>query len=235
MGSIKNWQSTSGHLFKTFLWSWSSSYSSHVIWSFRRLAYGSAHSVNCLRLSDEMIRIAVGFRLGQLTCEQHICSCGKEVDARGLHGLSCRRSTTRQQCHADFNDIIWRAIKRAQIPVAKEQVGYRWEMPRRCWSCGKPLAWDVTVPDTFAESYLKQTSILTGRRCKQSHKTQTYEVHNHNFYTHICTNCKIETSGMWNNKAIEIVQEIGKRNSKAINDPNETMYLFQRLSVSTEG
>ena len=59
-----------------------------------------------LRLSDEMIRIAVGFRLGLRTCEPHTCLCGKEVNARDLHGLSCRRSSARQQRHAEINDII---------------------------------------------------------------------------------------------------------------------------------
>ena len=58
--------------------------------------------------SAEMIRIAVGYRLGLWTCEPHTCSCGKDVDARGLHGLSCRRSSARQQQHARLNDVIWR-------------------------------------------------------------------------------------------------------------------------------
>ena len=48
------------------------------------------------------------------------CVCGKAVDARGLHGLSCRRSAPRQQRHSHLNDILWRAIKRAQMPAVKE-------------------------------------------------------------------------------------------------------------------
>jgi len=43
-----------------------------------------------LRLSDEAIRIAVAHRLGCKACEPHACVC--PVDARGLHGLSCRKS-----------------------------------------------------------------------------------------------------------------------------------------------
>ena len=35
-----------------------------------------------LRLSDEAIRVAVGFRLGCITCKPHICICGAMVDAR---------------------------------------------------------------------------------------------------------------------------------------------------------
>ena len=73
-----------------------------------------------LRLSDEKIRISVAFKLGFRTCELHTCPCGNELNARDQHGLSCRRSSARQQQHAELNDIIWRSIKRAQIPVSKE-------------------------------------------------------------------------------------------------------------------
>ena len=44
------------------------------------------------------------------------------MDSRGLHGLSCRKSGPRQQRHSQLNDIIWRALKRAQIPAAKEPI-----------------------------------------------------------------------------------------------------------------
>ena len=39
----------------------------------------------------------------------------------GLHGLSCRRSAPRQQRHSHLNDILWRAIKQAQMPAVKCQ------------------------------------------------------------------------------------------------------------------
>ena len=45
-----------------------------------------------LRLSDEAIRVAVAHRLGCKACELHTCVCGKPVDVRGLHGLSCHKS-----------------------------------------------------------------------------------------------------------------------------------------------
>ena len=52
-----------------------------------------------LRLSDEAIRVAIGLRLGLSLCEPHPCPCGSFVDARGLHGLSCKRSTGRSTRH----------------------------------------------------------------------------------------------------------------------------------------
>jgi len=75
-----------------------------------------------LRLSDEAIRIAVAHRLGCKACEPHTCVCGKPVDARGLYGLSYRKSAPRQQRHSHMNNISWRAIKRAQVPAVKEPV-----------------------------------------------------------------------------------------------------------------
>ena len=59
-----------------------------------------------LKLTDEKIRISVAQRLGVRTCSPHTCICDKLVDARGLRGLSCRKSTSRHQRHAMLNDII---------------------------------------------------------------------------------------------------------------------------------
>ena len=76
-----------------------------------------------LRLSDEAIRVAVGLRLELNICEPHTRHCGVNVDARGLHGLACKRSAGRSTRHQQLNDLIWRALKRADIPSTKEPTG----------------------------------------------------------------------------------------------------------------
>ena len=121
-----------------------------------------------LRLSDEEIRIAVAHRLGCRACEPHTCVCGKAVDGRGLHGLACKRSAPRQQHHSHLN-IIWRAMKRAQIPAVKEPVGLMRQDGKRPdgttilpWSRDRPLAWDVTVPDTYADAHVVNTAREAG-------------------------------------------------------------------------
>ena len=53
-------------------------------------------------MSDQAIRVAVGFRLGAATCHPHTCLCGLMVDAKGLHGLSCRKSAPHQIRHAQI-------------------------------------------------------------------------------------------------------------------------------------
>ena len=42
-----------------------------------------------LKMSDEVMRVAVGVRLGANLCEPHTCNCGQQVDVRGTHGLAC--------------------------------------------------------------------------------------------------------------------------------------------------
>ena len=72
-----------------------------------------------------------------------------------------------------LNDIILRAIKRAQIPAHKEPTvlithgGKRTdEATLILWSKGKPLAWDVTVRDTFADSHIND--VIGSRSCSQT-------------------------------------------------------------------
>ena len=76
-----------------------------------------------LRLDDESIRVAIGLRLGLDLCAPHACPCGHMVDARGAHGLSCRRSLGRITRHNLINDIVFRAFTKANIPASKEPHG----------------------------------------------------------------------------------------------------------------
>ena len=64
-----------------------------------------------LRLSDETIRIANGSRLGTKICQRRTCVCVATVDARGLHGLACRKRGHRHIRHSQLNDLIRRAVK----------------------------------------------------------------------------------------------------------------------------
>ncbi len=77
-----------------------------------------------LRMDDDVIRVAVGLRLGANLCEPHTCTCGVPVDARGTHGLACKRSAGRHPRHGLLNDVVWRAMLRAQVPSCKEPAGH---------------------------------------------------------------------------------------------------------------
>ena len=60
-----------------------------------------------LRISNEAVRIAIGLRLGLNICEPHSCPCGGVVDAKGIHGLSCKRSAGRSIRHQQINDLVY--------------------------------------------------------------------------------------------------------------------------------
>jgi len=44
----------------------------------------------------------------------------------------------------------------------------------------------------------------------------------------------IETAGTWNNQAVELVKELGRRMTALTEDTRETTYLVQRLSVALQ-
>ena len=172
--------------------------------------------------------------------QPHKCPCGKQVDARGLRGLACRKATARQQRHSHLNEILWRSTKRAQVPATREPVGrFRSDgkRPDRAtqipWARSKPLAWDVTVPDTYADSHINSTSITAGAAANHAETTKSAKYANLTS-THIFVSFVIETSGAWNAQAIELTQEIGRRKTTVTGDPLETIHLFQRLSIAIQ-
>ena len=76
-----------------------------------------------LRLDDRAIRIAVGLRLGANIYEPHQCPCGAPVDARVLHGQSCRGGNGRSARHHSLNDFMLRAMAKADNQALKEPSG----------------------------------------------------------------------------------------------------------------
>jgi len=104
------------------------------------------------------------------------------------------------------NDIIWRAMKRAQLPAVKEPVGLIRQDGKRPdgttilpWSRGKPLAWHVAVPDTYADDHVGNTAMEKGasailaatnktKKCNQLSAT-------HIFTPVTCSLVAIETAG----------------------------------------
>ena len=103
-----------------------------------------------------------------------------------------------------INDIIWRAIKRAKIPTHKESTELIMQKGKRPdgatlipWSRGKALAWDVTIPDTYAASHLQSTTLEAGwaaihaaeKKCTKYRELDA---------THIFVPIAIETAGTSN-------------------------------------
>ena len=120
------------------------------------------------------------------------------------------RSGPRHQRRSQLNDILWRAFKRAQVPAVKEPPGLSRDdgkrpdgvtpLPR---AKGKPLAWDVTVPDTYADSHLADTASTAGAAADKaaSNKEAKYRQLAVGQQPAIFVPVATETAGTWDNRA----------------------------------
>jgi len=92
------------------------------------------------------------------------------------------------------------------------------------------MAWDVTVPDTYAESH------ISTKPGAAAHKTAQNEIDKYSklVSTHIFYPFAIETAGTWHEMAIELTQEIGRGITTITEDTRETTFLFQRLSMALQ-
>ena len=190
-----------------------------------------------LRLDDEAIRVAVGLRLGTRLCAPHTCVCSAPVDPNGTHGLSCKKDSARILRHNALNDIIHRSLLRASVPAVKEPPGLLLSDGKRPdgatqipWSSGKCLTWDVTVTDTLAPSYvtLSATSACNAAERAASNKVAKYACL---AATHEFVPVAIETLGPINASGRALLTTIGRRLSQVTDDPRETSFLFQRISI----
>ena len=92
---------------------------------------------------------------------------------------------------------------------------------------------DVTVPDTYAQSHINDTSIQAGTAADSAtaaKKAKYIDIAT----THMFNPVAIETGGPWNLKAIELIQEIGRRITLINGESRETEYLFQRISIAIQ-
>jgi hypothetical protein len=193
-----------------------------------------------LRLNNEALRIAVGFRLGAELCQPYRCVCGASVDVRGLHALSCRRNPGRSQRHHFLNDLIWRSLSKAGFPSIKEPHGLLRSDGKRPdgltlipWQDGRCATWDVTVTDTVATSYLSQTSSCAGSAAEAA-ATRKEEKYSEISISYLFVPLAFETFGPINQACTDFLSSLGHRLSLVSDDPRETSFLFQRLSVSIQ-
>ena len=103
-----------------------------------------------------------------------------------------------------------RPVKRAQIPAVKKPVGLSNDGKRpewanlMLWSRRKPLALNVTVPDTFAQSYLYDTTIRFGASADTAASNKTQKCHA------LFVPLAVET-GSRNLQAVQFVENLEKR------------------------
>ena len=200
-----------------------------------------------LRLDNDSIRITVGLRLGLPLCSCHTCPCGEQVDSRGVHGLSCRASAGRSARHFLLNDIICRALASASIPSVKEPVGLGSYIDEDGvekglrpdglklipWSSGRCLAWDATVSDTLAPSYLALSIHSAGAVAEAAadRKRRKYSCISG---THHFISVAVESLGPICSEGASFLSEIAEKISRTTGEKREKSYLFQRISVAIQ-
>jgi len=101
------------------------------------------------------------------------------------------------------------------------------------WARGKPMAWDVTVPDTYAESHIRNTATKPGAAAQKTAQNKI-DKYSRLASTHIFYPFAIETAGTWHEMAIELTQEIGRHITTITEDTQETTFLFQHLSMALQ-
>ena len=194
-----------------------------------------------LRMDKEVVRVAMGLRLGVSLCHPHLCKhCQTQVDHQGLHGLSCRRSQGRHPRHTAINDIIKRSLTSAGVPSHLEQSGICLSDGKRPdgatvmpWKTGRVLVWDATCPDTFAPSHIslatREAGAVAAQAEQRKHMKYAELKASHHFVP-----VAIETTGVCGPEALQFLCELGHRLKAETGEPRSLQFLFQRISVAMQ-
>ena len=131
-------------------------------------------------------------------------------------------------------------MKRARIQATKVPIGlsrFNEKRPDRVslipWKHGKPLVWDVTVPDTYAASHIGETAENAEAAVN---KAATNKISKYNSLTtkHHFILIAIEIAGPWNSEASEFIAKLGKKITEVTLEPLKTQNLFQWLSIALQ-
>ena len=162
------------------------------------------------------------------------------VNARGNHGLSCKRSAGRSLRHNYINDLVYHALLQAGMLSTKEPTGLLHTNDKRLdgltnvpWQAGKSAVWDVTVTDTLADSYLASTS-MTAAAAAQLAATRKKNKYVELSTTRHFVALVFESLGLIGSKTTIFLKELVHRLILATENLLETTHLFQRLSVALQ-
>ena len=177
------------------------------------------------RISNEAVRITSVLRLRLNICEPHSCPCSGVVDAKGIHGLSCKCSTGRSMHHQQIIDLVWRALRSADTLSVKEPSGLLSGEDKRPdglklvpWQCGHCLAWNDTVVDTLARIYVVVSAQVTGTAA-QAAAERNVSKYAGLPVSHLFVQIAIETLGPINEAGHSFLSELGRRLSTISDDP----------------
>jgi len=87
----------------------------------------------------------------------------------------------------------------------------------------------IIVLDTYAESHIGSTATKPGAA---AHKTAQNKIDKYSKLA--STHVFYPFAGTWHEMAIELTQEIGRRNTTITEDTRETTFLLQRFSMALQ-
>ena len=161
--------------------------------------------------------MSVGLRLGCKIGEPHECVCGSLVDTMGSHALSCKHGSGRLARHHSVNDLIHRALTRANIPAIKEPKGLLKTDNKRPdgyslipWHAGRNLTWDVSITNTVAASYLPLSSTVAGGAAEMASEKKMEKYAELSSTSCFCP-IIMETFGPFNDLGLALLTELGRR------------------------
>ena len=96
---------------------------------------------------------------------------------------------------------------------------------------GNALAWDATCTDSFSASNLYSTILNPGSASSAAEDLKRRK------YPQLVADFEfvpvaVETSGIIGSAGCSLLTDIGRRISRAINDPRQMSYIFQQISVA---
>ena len=131
-------------------------------------------------------------------------------------------------------------MTRAGVPSVKEPNGMTRADGKRPdgltsipWREGRSATWDVTVTNTVAASYLAMSSVraASAAEAAATRKDMKYiEISR----VHLFFPIAFEIMGPINQAGRDFISDLGRRISSSTDDPRETSFLFQRLSVAVQ-
>ena len=101
------------------------------------------------------------------------------------------------------------------------------------WKHGKTFLWDATCPDTYAPSYRSLATHAAGEVSKKA-EAEKEEKYSNLLHSHDFTPVTVETSGVFGQKTMSFIRELGKRHWTQSGDQKATSYFIQRLSMAVQ-
>ena len=142
--------------------------------------------------------------------------------------------------HAALNDVIHRSLSSAGIPACLEPSGLSRSDGKRPdgltlvpWERGRPMVWDVTVPDSMAPSYRSVAVSGTGSVAALAEAKKSSK------YAHLSTSFSffpvaIESLGALGPISWSFIKSLGQKICRYTGNELTGHYLLQRLSMTVK-